>query len=105
MVLQLLHGYSLTLNSLPRHQSSVTGNDDHSGDNRHGFESGSEASRNDDDEGFEIDVGATETSLAVNQSVVTDSSGGLRKKVSFFLEKWRFKMTNKESGNLSGVLP
>ena len=105
----LLHGYSLTQNSLPRHQSLVTGNDDRFGGSRHGFESGYVASRNDDDEGFEIDVGVTETSLAMNRLVVTNSSRTYPRKflllLFLFSEKRNSKMTDKGSGNLSRFLP
>ena len=62
----LLRGCSLTLSSLPRHRSLANGNGDHSYDSRHDFENGCVASRSDDDGGFEIDVGVTETSLAMS---------------------------------------
>lgn len=65
MVVLVLRGYSLTLNSFQRHRSSANGTDDHFDDSRHGFESDYAANRNDDDVGFEIDVSESGTSLAI----------------------------------------
>lgn len=65
MVVLVLRGCSLTLNSLLRHQSWASGIDDRSCDSRRGFESDYGANRSDDDAGFEIDVLVTETALAM----------------------------------------
>jgi len=65
VVLLLLRGYSLTLSSLPRHQSSASGNGGHSSGSRRDFENGCVANRSDDDVGCGIGVEVNETSLAV----------------------------------------
>lgn len=63
-VLPLLHDRSLILNNHQRRYSSASGNGGRFCGSRHGFESGSEASKNDDDEGFEIDVLVSENARA-----------------------------------------
>ena len=64
-VLPLLHDRSLTLNSHQRRYSSASGNGGRFCGSRRGFESGFEASKNDDDEDFEIDVLVNENARAM----------------------------------------